>query len=91
MKRIASVVLFGLLVFPLCIGGEKQKIILDCDLGGDIDDAFGVAMMLTAQDGFVTQNIEADLSEGENSLLIKMLDTPNNNTMWAGISLRVLN
>ena len=43
------------------------------------------------KDGFVTQNIEADLSERENSLLIKTLDTPNNNTMWAGISLRVLN
>jgi len=43
------------------------------------------------KDGFVTRNIEADLSEGKNSLLIKILDTPNNNTMWAGISLRVLN
>lgn len=43
------------------------------------------------RDGFITQNIEANLSAGKNSLLIKMLDTPNNNTMWAGISLRVLN
>lgn len=42
------------------------------------------------RDGFVTQNIKADLVKGENSLLIKMLDTPNNNTMWAGISLMVL-
>ena len=41
-------------------------------------------------DGYVTQNIEADLIKGENSLLVKMMDTPNNNTMWAGISLRVL-
>lgn len=27
---------------------EKQKIILDCDLGGDIDDAFAVALALTS-------------------------------------------
>jgi len=52
MKRIASVIIFGLLIFNLGFGGEKQKIILDCDLGGDIDDAFAVAMMLTAQDEF---------------------------------------
>lgn len=52
MKRIVSVTLFALLVFNLCFGGDKQKIILDCDLGGDIDDAFAVAMMLTAQDEF---------------------------------------
>ena len=52
MKRIALVILFGLLVFNLGFGGEKQKIILDCDLGGDIDDAFAVVMMLTAQDEF---------------------------------------
>jgi hypothetical protein len=31
-----------------------------------------------------------EIPETINSLLIKMLDTPNNNTMWAGISLRVL-
>ena len=42
-------------------------------------------------DGFVTRLIEANLNEGKNSLLIKILDTPNNNTMWAGISLRFLN
>jgi len=40
--------------------------------------------------GFVTHNFEANLIEGANKLLIKMLDTPNNNTMWAGLSLRIL-
>jgi hypothetical protein len=41
-------------------------------------------------DGFITEKIQTDLVAGENSLLIKILDTPNNNTMWAGISLRVI-
>lgn len=40
--------------------------------------------------GFVTRNLRAFLKKGKNRLLIKMLDTPNNNTCWAGISLRVL-
>jgi hypothetical protein len=40
--------------------------------------------------GFVTRTVEADLSEGDNRLLVKMLDTPNNNTMWAGLSPRIL-
>lgn len=31
---------------------QKQKVILDCDLGGDIDDAFAVALLLTSQDHF---------------------------------------
>ena len=40
--------------------------------------------------GFITRQIEADLEAGENNLLVKILDTPNMNTMWAGIGLRVL-
>jgi purine nucleosidase len=65
MKRIASLILFGLLVFNLCFGGEKQKIILDCDLGGDIDDAFAVAMMLTAKDEFDILGICLDYGDTE--------------------------
>jgi len=45
-------------------------------------------MQLT--EGFVTKIIEANLKEGENLLLVKMLDTPNNNDCWAGSSLRIL-
>jgi purine nucleosidase len=33
-------------VFPV----ERQKVILDCDLGGDIDDAFAVALLLSSPD-----------------------------------------
>jgi hypothetical protein len=40
--------------------------------------------------GFATRTFEADLRKGGNKVLIKMLDTPNNNTCWAGISLRIL-
>ena len=42
------------------------------------------------REGFVTKMIEAELKEGQNFLLVKMLDTPNNNDCWAGISLRIL-
>ncbi|RKX47365.1 MAG: hypothetical protein DRP64_01275 [Verrucomicrobia bacterium] len=40
--------------------------------------------------GFTTQTCDAVLREGDNKVVVKMLDTPNNNTCWAGISLRVL-
>jgi len=41
----------------LADGKEKQRIILDCDFGGDIDDAFAVALILSSPEfdvlGFV--------------------------------------
>jgi len=40
--------------------------------------------------GFVSNLIDAELKQGSNRLLIKLSDTPNVNTMWAGINLRVL-
>ena len=40
--------------------------------------------------GFTTKSFAATLQEGENKILVKMLDTPNNNTCWAGASLKVL-
>ncbi len=43
--------MFCLLAFAcmnLSIAAEKQKVIFDCDLGGDIDDAFAVALLLTS-------------------------------------------
>ena len=52
--------LFFLIVFFLPIfvfSKEKQKIIFDCDFGGDIDDAFAVALVLNSPEfdvlGFV--------------------------------------
>jgi len=40
--------------------------------------------------GFTTKTFNANLLKGDNKVLVKMLDTPNTNTCWAGISLRVL-
>ncbi len=35
-----------LLLWQMVFSADKQKIIFDCDLGGDIDDAFAVALVL---------------------------------------------
>jgi hypothetical protein len=40
--------------------------------------------------GFTTRNISARLNAGDNTLLVRMLDTPNVNTAWAAIAVRVL-
>ena len=45
MKAAVRFLVF-LLFFCLAFGAEKQKVILDCDLGDDIDDAFAVALVL---------------------------------------------
>lgn len=42
------------------------------------------------EDGFITRRARAELAAGENRLLVRMLDTPNNNTAWAGLNLRIL-
>jgi len=39
--------------------------------------------------GFTTKIFDASLLSGKNKIVIKMLDTPNNNTCWAGVSLRI--
>ena len=56
MKSIVLVMI--LILLPLVLyGKEKQKIIFDCDFGGDIDDAFAVALVLSSPEfdplGFV--------------------------------------
>ena len=38
------------LVLSLWANAQRQKVIFDCDLGDDIDDAFALAMLLTQQD-----------------------------------------
>ncbi|UCH61919.1 MAG: nucleoside hydrolase [Fidelibacterota bacterium] len=48
MKGLALFALvFGFSIITLS-GVDKQKIIFDCDLGGDIDDAFAVSLVLTS-------------------------------------------
>ena len=49
---------FFILFLPVfAFGGEKQKIIFDCDFGGDIDDAFAAGLVLSSPEfdvlGFV--------------------------------------
>jgi inosine-uridine nucleoside N-ribohydrolase len=56
MKKIF--LLLTVFLIPLfATGKEKQKIIFDCDFGGDIDDAFAVALVLNSPEfdvlGFV--------------------------------------
>lgn len=46
--RIHAIVLIFLLSLGMAGAAEKQKIILDCDLGDDIDDAFAVGLILSS-------------------------------------------
>jgi purine nucleosidase len=48
MKVIKHIYLMLIMAAQVLWAGEKQKIILDCDLGGDIDDAFAVALVLVS-------------------------------------------
>lgn len=57
MKNIIFTLLSILIITNSLYSGEKQKIIFDCDLGGDIDDAFAMALILSSPEfevlGFV--------------------------------------
>lgn len=46
MRMIRKNLIILLMTAILLTAAEKQKIIFDCDLGGDIDDAFAVALIL---------------------------------------------
>ena len=45
--RIIALALAALFAADI-YAGQKQKVLFDCDLGGDIDDAFAVALLLTS-------------------------------------------
>lgn len=49
-----------LLLLPFYAFNQKQKVIFDCDLGGDIDDAFALALLLTSQEEFEILGITLD-------------------------------
>ena len=42
----------AILFLAISLSAQKQKVIFDCDLGGDIDDAFAVALLLSSQEDF---------------------------------------
>lgn len=50
MKKLHLFIFF--LFTTIALQAQKQKVILDCDLGDDIDDAFAVALMLSNTDKF---------------------------------------
>jgi purine nucleosidase len=48
MKSIVQTLVLVLLIVSFLFAQDKQKVILDCDLGDDIDDAFAVALILAS-------------------------------------------
>ncbi|HPG38064.1 MAG TPA: nucleoside hydrolase [bacterium] len=48
MKRIYLSVLLILCLLSAASSAEKQKVIFDCDLGDDIDDAFALSLLLAS-------------------------------------------
>jgi len=50
MKKNAFVILLLLasLTFSLNVSAQKQKVIFDCDLGDDIDDAYALALLIAS-------------------------------------------
>lgn len=54
---------------------QKQKVIFDCDLGGDIDDAFALALLLTSQEEVEILGITLDHGNtpGRGEMAMKLL------------------
>jgi inosine-uridine nucleoside N-ribohydrolase len=49
MRTLILLVLCGAMWWPTATGAAgKQKVIFDCDLAGDVDDAFALALVLTS-------------------------------------------
>ncbi|MEY4382723.1 MAG: hypothetical protein RI995_265 [Bacteroidota bacterium] len=48
MKKVILLLLFATQAFSQ----QKQKVIFDCDLGDDIDDAYALSLLLTMQDRY---------------------------------------
>ena len=74
MKKFLSI--FSLSLFLFIQGfAQKQKVIFDCDLGGDIDDAFAVALLLTSQEEFEILGLCMDHGNtpGRGQVAVKML------------------
>lgn len=74
MKQTTLIIL---LVFATVfnLSAQKQKVIFDCDLGGDIDDAFAVALLLSSQEEFEILGLCMDHGNtpGRAQLACKML------------------
>ena len=65
MKRKRRSIILLLLTLTVSVSAaDKQKIILDCDLGGDIDDAFAVALVLTSPEFEVLGLVDVVVTDG---------------------------
>ncbi len=69
-KYISLLFLIGLFSNVLAQSPHKQKIIFDCDLGDDIDDAYALALLLTLQDQFEIIGITACYGRTEDRALL---------------------
>jgi len=74
MKRIFLLVLTLVWVISFSFA-QKQKVIFDCDLGGDIDDAFALGLLLNCREEFDILGITMDHGEtmGRARIACKML------------------
>jgi inosine-uridine nucleoside N-ribohydrolase len=74
MKSIISFLILSLLC--LNIYSQKQKIIFDCDLAGDVDDAYALALILSSLDDVELLGIVTDQGLTTDRALVaaKMLD-----------------
>ncbi|MCD6354156.1 MAG: nucleoside hydrolase [Prolixibacteraceae bacterium] len=74
MKKLATLTVI-LFFFTFNLSAQKQKVIFDCDLGGDIDDAFAMALLLTNQDKFEILGLCMDHGNtpGRGQIAAKML------------------
>lgn len=49
-----------------------------------------VHLDLETHNGFITRTVPVRLQEGDNTLLVRLADTPNVTMVWAGLGLRIL-
>jgi len=73
---------------------EQEKVVLQLSYDDPLQlflNGEQIFSDMSLRSGFTTRKIETVMNKGSNVLLVKMLDTPNINTMWAGIGLEVTN
>jgi purine nucleosidase len=74
LQRISLVLLSWLVSLNLFAAGEKQKVILDTDLGGDIDDAYALALILSSPElDLIGITLDHGLTEKRAQVVCRML------------------
>lgn len=73
MKQL--IITAAIIFLTLSLSAQKQKVIFDCDLGGDIDDAFALALLLSSQEDFEILGLCMDHGNtpGRGQVAIRML------------------